>query len=444
MLRRSITLGTLGILGAIASSVIPLGVTHRAAIADSAAAPPPRGLPEALRAGLGENEAVAWALRENPSLRALRLGRAVAAGEIQSATTLQEPSVRLELQHAQETDPSRRGFAVGLQWTPPQPFLWIARRARAQALVSEVGSEIAEQEWVLACAVRAAHRTLLELEQQRRLQEEAVALRQRMVSLLRERMKLGDATRLEVNLGELAVLQAKRELDQGALRRAEAQSQLRALLGVLTSEDVPLRGTPPGPEQDPAPVPDAAVLIDRALANSPSLRTADAKVKGREEALRVEKAGRWPWLQLRGRYRHNELAGYPRDVELGVDITVPVLNRNAGPIQVAEAAQRRELAQRAAVAQAQAQRVYAACAELRVHRAALARLREESMPVLVEHERIMAAAAQGAQVDLVALLSSEESVLRGKREMSEARLAYLRAALALEAALGPGMTGHGK
>ena len=48
----------------------------------------------------------------------------------------------------------------------------------------------------------------------------------------------------------------------------------------------------------------------------------------------------------------------------------------------------------------------------------------------------MELALKGGQLDLVALLSSEESALRGQREYSDARLAYRRAWLALEAAVG--------
>ena len=45
-------------------------------------------------------------------------------------------------------------------------------------------------------------------------------------------------------------------------------------------------------------------------------------------------------------------------------------------------------------------------------------------------------AVRGGQIDLVGLLSSEESVLRGRREYTDARLAFRQAWLQLEAAVG--------
>ena len=56
--------------------------------------------------------------------------------------------------------------------------------------------------------------------------------------------------------------------------------------------------------------------------------------------------------------------------------------------------------------------------------------------MLAEHERLMRLALDGGQIDLLALLSSEESVLRGQREHSEARLFYRQVLLNLEAAVG--------
>lgn len=391
-----------------------------------AAAPP---------AAVDEDQAVAQALQDNPQLRAFRKERAVAEGEIISAAALTNPALRLDALHIQETDPARLGFGIGLSWAPPQPVTLLAQRAQARARLDEVRHAIAEREWALAGAVRLAHATLVELAEQQRLADEAVALRRRVVDLLRTRVAAGGATRLELNLAELAALRAQREVDDLALRRVQASGQLRALLGLIAIDDLPVRGAPAALNGD-EPLPDAAALWAQAQEVRPVLRAVKARVAQDDEAVRAEESRRWPWLRLSGRYRHNGTSSYRDDVQLTLEVTVPVLNTNAGPLQVARALRERDQAQAQAQAQTLQQAIYAACAELAVQRAVLRRSQREQLPVLAEHERLMQAAAQGAEVDLVALLNSEEIVLRGRREHSEARLNYRRLQLALEAAVG--------
>ena len=383
--------------------------------------------------GLDEAEAVDLALRTNPALRAFRAQRAVAEGEIVSASALSNPSLRLEMLHVQEG--AQMGWGSTLKWAPPQPGVWPAQRAQARANLESVRSEIATQEWALATQVRTAHATLLELREQARLCDSALALRRRVVALLRTRVGRGGATRIELNLAELAVLNAQREADALELRRTQAQAQLQALLGVASVTPVPVRGVSDEQGAD-AGLPDPEALAEHALSLHPALKAARARIGAREQAARTEHAKRWPWLELSGRYRQNASARYMHDVQLAVELTLPILNLNTGPIRVTEAALDQEKLAAEARLQALRQGIYAACAELRVHKQILRRFRDELLPILSEHERLMEIAARGAEVDLIALLSSEESVLRGRREYSDARLAYRRAWLGLEGAAG--------
>lgn len=408
----------------------------------AAAAPPappapasPASSEPALPGPLDEDHAVLWALQSNPALRAARAERAVAEGQIKSATALQNPSLRVELLHAQETSAARLGFDAMLQWTPPQPVGLLAQRDGARAHRDQVQHEIAEQEWAVASAVRLCHATLLELGEQMRLYTAALELRKRVVALLRTRMHHGGATALEVNLADLALTRAARERDDLTLRTAQAQAQLRGLLGVVAAADLPLLGSlsPDLPDQ---PTPDPARLSAQALQNRPLLHAARARLQVDEQAVRLQRSRRWPWLQLSGRYRENGTSSYPHDVQLGVELTVPVLNQNAGPLQVAQAERARDGLSLEAQAQAVTQAIYAACAELKVHRDILLRHQREVTPILTAHERLMEAAARGAEVDVVALLSSEELVLRARRDHLDARLSYRRSWLALQAAVG--------
>lgn len=385
--------------------------------------------------GLTPEEAVAHALSNNPALRAFRHQRAVAEGEIVSATALANPSLALEALHLQST--TQLGWGATLKWMPPQPVAWTALRAQARSHLDEVRYQIAEQEWLLAAQVRTSCAALLELDAQAQLFQQALALRHRIAALIRRQVEKGRATRLELNLAEQSIIFAQRDLDELELRYTAAQALLHRQLGVVSAEPVVLRAAAEGP-LELATVPEPAALAERAVAARPAIKAAYARIVQREQAVRLEKSRRFPWLTLSGRYRYNNYssAALGHDVVLGVELSLPMFHLQPGPLLVAQAQREQEQAAVDAQVQELLQSVYAACAELKVRAKILHRYQSEVLPVLAEHERLLQLALDGAQVDLVALLSGEQSVLRGQREYSEARLAYRQALLTLETLVG--------
>lgn len=381
---------------------------------------------------LSADDAVLRALRDNPQLRLFRAERAVAAGQIVSATALSNPSLALDALHVQA--PDKLGVEFSLRWTPPQPVEWLARRSQAQARQAEVNHQVAEQEWAVATEVRIVHATIIELREQRRMMDSALQLRQRLLGAVQKRVTRGAATRLEQNLVDLALMYAQREVDELDVRMQQAQSALSVLLGVVSPRPIVIAGSPlPGPGSSQL---DPESLTQKALTARPVLQAAHERIKGRLAAVRVEQARRYPWLGLRATYRENNLSNYPHDLQLGLDLLLPVLNTNAGPLQVAQAELAREQASVLALVQDIAVRVYAACAELNLRRSILVRFTKDVLPALQEHERLLGVAVRGAEIDLTALLSGEEAVLRRRRDHSDARLAYQRALLTLQATVG--------
>ena len=162
------------------------------------------------------------------------------------------------------------------------------------------------------------------------------------------------------------------------------------------------------------------------------------------DLLRSERAKRWPWFELSGRYRSTNSTNYPNEGLVGIEFPLPVLNWNSGPIKIAAA----ELDMEQSLAQAQfqtlKQAVYTAHAELQTRRSIVLRYQKEVLPIIADHEQLMELALKGGQLDLVALLSSEESALRAQKEYQEARLSFRRAWLALEAAVGSPLSEVGK
>lgn len=275
------------------------------------------------------------------------------------------------------------------------------------------------------------------------MMEAGLQLRQRVLSAVQKRVTRGASTRLEQNLIELALMYAQRELDELDVRSVQAQSALAALLGVVSPRPIVLAGGLLAmPLSSTALNPEA--LAQQALAARPALQAAHERINQRLAAIRVEKSRRYPWLGLRATYRENNLSTYPHDLQLGLDLSLPVLNTNAGPIQVAQAELVREQASVQSLVQDITLRVYATCAELNLRRSILLRFAKDVLPSLQEHERLLSVAARGAEIDLVALLSGEEAVLRRRRDHSDARLAYQRALLLLQAAVGVSLAEGGR
>lgn len=388
---------------------------------------------EPLPAPLTEQQAVLYALRNNPALHVLHAETHIAKGQIVTAAALANPILGVDVLHLQA--PTSLGAEVSLKWTPPQPVERSARRSQAEARSSEVTYLIAEQEWLLAAQVRMAHALVVELQQQHKLAEEALHLRQRLAESVRARLALGGATRLEQNLTALALSYTQRDLDDLSIRSVQAHSALATLLGVLTVRPLPVEGSTLSLSSTAQEI-DPAALVKRALAVRPALQAAHARITQRQQVLRAERSRRFPWLTIHGAYRENNNNNYPHDVQVGLDLTLPVLNLNRGPIQVAEAELERERAVVLSLVQDISQRVYAAAAELSARRRILSRFVRDVQPLLQEHEQLLELAFRGAELDLGALLAAEESVLRSRRDQAEARIAYRRAQVILDATVG--------
>ncbi|HND10735.1 MAG TPA: TolC family protein [Pseudomonadota bacterium] len=388
---------------------------------------------EAEADGLTEDEAVLRALRINPNLRAFRRQRGVAEGQVVTASMITNPAFQLQLVHVQTG--ADMGAAATLKWAPPQPIVYAANRSLARAHLEQVDHEIAEQEWLIQNQVRSTYSLLLMLKKQLAVCEQMIGLRKRVLELYKTRLSHGGATRIELNQVQLSLLAIERDRDALLLRQVDAQSDLRTQIGEVTASPVKLRGAFPV-DLEHASIPSADALAEQALAARPALKAAHSKIIQRQHALRAERAKAWPWFEISARYRHTTSTNYPDEVLLGIEIPLPVLNQNQGPIQ--EAAAQVDLALGLAEAQflILKQSVFNAYAALQVRRSVLLRYEREVLPILAEHEQLLELSLRGGQIDLVTLLAGEETALRAQRDYFDARLAFRIAWLALQAAVG--------
>ena len=192
--------------------------------------PAPPHLPEGT--ALGEDRSVALALLWNRDLRAFRLNRGIAAGEVISAGALANPEIRTELTHLQRRDLSQLGWDVRLSWEPPRPGVRAGRIGAASARLDEVEYQVREREWDLACDVRTAHATLVAIDEEIRVAQDTIANRQRLADAVSRRVAKGGTTRFDLDLVRLSLASAEHAESQRRLERTLAATALTRLVGV--------------------------------------------------------------------------------------------------------------------------------------------------------------------------------------------------------------------
>jgi outer membrane protein TolC len=439
-------------LSIIAGSVCWAGCYHAepidaAALLAEVRRDAPLALPAKLDAAdaLTEARSVALALTWNRELRAFRLTRGIAAGEVVTAGRLENPVLRTELTHLQAADINALGWDVRLAWQPPQPGVRGGRTGAARARVEELEHEVAEREWALACDVRATHAELLALDAEVQVAADTIANRRRLVALVEQRVAGGGTTLFDRDLAKLSLVTAERAESERRLARAVAANALLHLLGVgAPGGAVTVAGTLLDAPVSDAPLPEPAELEERALAARPALAAAGARYRASEETLRAETAARWPWFAFSAapRVRRNEFFGASTDVTLGVDLVFPILDSNAGKVKSATAARQAARADAVATIADLRSAVARALTTISAQRSLLKQLQAEIAPLLVEHDRLLGLAVRAAELDLPTLVASEDLVLRARTEVIAARLELRRGEIAVDRAVGAPVTPH--
>ena len=383
-------------------------------------------------AALTEDAAVVLALRSNPDLRMLRDQRGIAEGEVVAAGALANPTVAFDLIHLEDWG-AQRAWALSLGWEPPQPAVYAARRAAARAGAEAVDAELAEAAWQIAAAVRAAHASLLAIAEKRALVDREVGARQRIVELVRARVAGGASTRLDLGVAALAVAQVERESDELAAQEIAAAAALGQLLGTA-----PAHAIAGDLFDDPRPPPALDALVEETLAARPALAAEERRYRQREETVRLERARRWPWFRFTAvpRYRADGSDVHPHDFSAGVEVSVPIFNLNRGPIQIAEATRDQEHEAFGKLVGGVRRELASAREEIALRGEALRRYVDEVLPGLETQERLLAKAVAGGQIDIVALTTAEDLILRSRSTYIDLRLACYRAWIDLDRTVG--------
>jgi cobalt-zinc-cadmium efflux system outer membrane protein len=273
------------------------------------------------------------ALYFNPSLDAARARIAESQAEILTAGARPNPSLALtpgipspylltlDLSFPVETA-GKRGYRL--------------QAARSMDLVARL--ELAQAAWTVRSSLRAAlvdhlvaSRTLEQLRAEADLRTEEVRLLEATASA-------GEIPRQELSTAEIELSRAHTAVAEAVARSVESEAALAAAIGipVVALEEVRLAW--PEWESPPSAASLARDEIERdAVLNRLDVRAALAQYAAAESSLQLEIAKQYPDIDIGPGYTYEEKRSY---FTLGFAATIPLFDRNQGPIAEAEARRR--------------------------------------------------------------------------------------------------------
>ena len=243
--------------------------------------------------------------------------------------------------------------------------------------------DLADSAWTVASGVRLSLLNYLLATRSLELLHSEEQIRGDQVKILEQILSAGEIPRLDVDLARIELSKTEVAIRTAEGQAAEAKAALAAALGIPlaglrdTEFSWPEMDTPPAAESLPA-----QTIQRDAVLNRLDVRRALARYAAAESDLQLEIAKQYPDINLGPGYTYEERNSF---FTVGLSATLPLFNRNQGPIAEAEA-RRSEAA--ASFLQTQAQVVARSERAMAVYTAALRELSEaQSLYHLQETQR---------------------------------------------------------
>ena len=290
---------------------------------------------------------VAEVLERNPELAFYRAEVAAAKGEQRTAKSLPNPEFAASLGAKRVTDTSGNVLGEGATWSVAlqQPFEWPGRLALRKAIASRqvALAELGLENFRAALAGRA--RTLAfsvaVAQQQADAAREVSQRLQALADVVVQRDPAGVTPRLEQRIIEASAIVARKRATDTLVAVRGVLNELNLLRGQPLASPIRLADAPLAL----APAPALADLLALARTNNFELRQRIAELEQQGFRVDLAKNERYPAVTV-GPFIATEHANdSQRIMGVGVSFPLPLWNRNAGGIAVAQA--RRDQAQTA-------------------------------------------------------------------------------------------------
>lgn len=247
-----------------------------------------------------------------------------------------------------------------------------ARRVQiAQSLNQAAQFDLADSAWSIIMGVRLALLNYLVASRNLELLRSEAKIRQDQVAILQKILSVGGTTSQDVDLARIALSKSIVATRTAEGQVADAKAALAGAIGIPTGA---LQGAEfAWPDLDEPPAPES-LPVDQvrrdAVLNRLDIRRSLAQYAAAEADLRLQIAKQYPDFNLGPGYTYEERKNF---FTVGFTTSLPIFNRNEGPI--AEAEGRRKQAA-AAFLQTQAQVIEKSERALAVYKAALKEVAE--------------------------------------------------------------------
>jgi outer membrane protein, heavy metal efflux system len=362
------------------------------------------------------------ALYFNPTLDLARARFATAEGAIVTARARPNPTFDLVP-------------GVPAPYLLTQDFLFLIETAgqrglrvqMAQDLNQAAQFDLADSAWTVVMGVRLALLNYLVASRNLELLRSEEKAREDQVGILKQVLSAGEITRANVDLTRIDLSKAEVAIRTAEGQVADAKSALAAAIGIPVAGLDKAEFSWPQMETPPAPESLSAVQVQRdAVLNRLDIRRSLDQYAAADAALQLEIAKQYPNFHIGPGYTYEERKSF---FNVGFSTTLPIFNRNQGPIAEAEG-RRKEAA--ATFLQTQAQVIERSERALAVYTAALKEVSEAQSLYQIQETQLKAIqqairtgadyrlSLDGAQIQLSVLAGAKLNALaRAQRALGD-------------------------
>jgi cobalt-zinc-cadmium efflux system outer membrane protein len=410
--------------------------------------------------GLTEEDAVAIALWNNPELQAELTSLGLARADLIEAGQLRNPSLTLIFPFSARILESVAIWPFETLWQRPR------RMAAAKLELERVGESLVSRTLDIVRDTRMAYVDYALAQRRASISAEAMRERAEIVTIVNARFRAGDISELETGAARLDARLAEEQSIRFAHDLIIARDRLRAMLGVANSDPAfefilspatqpatidQLVGVKTGAATTSMPVASGSVtsqpaasdsqetlkgLVEQALDARPELKAARLAIEAAGQRAKWERSRILAVSAIAKEYGRGggDAGGFEQGPGLQIDL--PIFNRNRGGISRAEA----EIERAAKQLIAARQRVVA---EAREAYARLTQARESSdlwrarlLPPLEEDIRSAERAYKAGDVSYLFVLETTRRLTDARLREIELQAATARALIALERSVG--------
>jgi len=295
---------------------------------------------------LTPEQAIILALEKNPELQTLRFEEESAKGRNEKARLLLINNPTLEGNISKKDKPEAEGGGkfTNYGFKLSQEFEVAGQRGTrinvSEKELARVKLEIRDKERILISDVKDAFTMALSLKKKSGLARENVRLNEELLGFTKIKFQAGDVSGLDVNLSEVELSKAKKELLLAEREYKESLLALQGLLGLSPDISFAIEGDLPS---EAPPVPDKEALKALAFSHRPDSKAAAFEMEQTEFALKLVKKEAFPNITFSGFYDRDE-----RRDAVGLEVSIPL------PIFDRKQAEKREAYAKAEVAKIKA------------------------------------------------------------------------------------------